>query len=237
MTKTNPITVQIQPIDSTMTDNAIHALFKKYSPISCDNPRYEKDTPLNFCKITMENEEAVNTLIKEKNETEWDGVKVIIYFDKTDPSRSTANFLYKTLDKSEDDVKKYLEKYEVKSVERLITKEGTLMHGYLSVVLKDLDSAIKMKENFKNNEKTKKYNFKFITKTGEHLKQCFICGKYGHEKNDCPEKGKQIPVIKTHNMKKAEKIFQKKQEKRVERENRRNFFKNEWRRQNQNTKE
>ncbi|ELP83567.1 hypothetical protein EIN_002280 [Entamoeba invadens IP1] len=233
MTETNPITVRIQPIDSTMTDDDIHALFDKYSPVSYDNPRYEKDTPLNYCIITMGDKEAADTLIKEKNGSEWDGVKIKMYVDKKDPSRLTVNFLYGTLNKDEKDVKKYLKGYKVKSVERLISKKGTLMRSYLHVVLKDLESAIQMKKDFETREETKKYELQFITKTGEHINQCFICGKYGHKKADCPEKGKHAPVIKTRDMK----IAEQKHKKYVLKKKEQNKNKKGIKREKQNTKE
>ncbi|ELP83569.1 hypothetical protein EIN_002300 [Entamoeba invadens IP1] len=203
MTKTDPITVRIQPIDRTIADEKIHALFDKYSPVSYDNPRYEKDTPLNYCIITMGDKEAADTLIKEKNGSEWDKVKIKISIERKDPSGSTVNFSFRGLDKSEDDVKKYLKGYKVKSVERGVAKKGTLIGYTVNVVLKDMETANKVKTEFKNNEETKNYGLKFFKQTGSAVERCYICGTLGHSKKNCPEKDPAVPQVLKHKKTKA----------------------------------
>ncbi|ELP88629.1 hypothetical protein EIN_435350 [Entamoeba invadens IP1] len=189
-----------------MTDDAIHALFDKYSPISYDNPRYEKENVLDFCKLLMKNKNSAKSLVKRKNGSEWDGVKLTLSVQKRHSSGYIVNFIYKGLDKSEEDVKEYLKGYNVLSVERLIQKKGNLMKHYVSVVFKDIESVNQAIQDFKTNEETKKYRFGFITKTGDLTENCFICGKFGHLKDDCPEADKAVPKVEEQKEKKADDI-------------------------------
>ncbi|ELP86619.1 hypothetical protein EIN_290470 [Entamoeba invadens IP1] len=163
----------------------------------------KKDTPLNHCVITMGDKEVADTLIKEKNDSEWDGVKIKISIERKDSSGSTVNFSFRGLDKSEDDVKKYLKGYKVKSVKRGIAKKGTLIGYTVNVVLKNMETANKVKTEFKNNEETKNYGLKFTKKMGEEVERCFICGKYGHSKNNCTEKDTAVPQVLKHKETKA----------------------------------
>ncbi|ELP86328.1 hypothetical protein EIN_036450 [Entamoeba invadens IP1] len=168
-----------------MEKKELSDLFKQYKPIyfEYETPDKNKFKAQKQFVLTFSNAEDSSKACDDVNGTFVDGKKVRVTFS----NKHTKTAFIRNLpeDKTEDDVKKLFEKFNVTTV---VMESPTFNDKLVDVKIgvKDEKTANRIINDFKEKEIGGK-KIKFVVLPNYKGKKCFKCGKYGHKGKECPE--------------------------------------------------